>query len=561
MIKMKPLSFAQIFPGGDLYHRVRANFERLHGEEYRLDRVFMPDNYDWPGDNEGRTMLALALTSQAVHAEPEHLEQILRKVPERLNEKGYFGKILPEGVFDEQQLSGNSWYLRSQVELYLWKREERFLERIRSVVNHLLLPARGHYRNYPCLPEERVVGGEAAGTIAGDMVRNWYLSTDIGCAFIMLDGASHAYTVLPSEPLKALLEEMIDKFLTIDLIGIKAQTHATLSALRGILRYLQTTGETKYLPEVERIYRLYRTRGMTENFANYNWFERPEWTEPCAIIDSFIVAFSLWKLTGRGEYLDDAHKIYYNGMGHAQRHNGGYGCDVCAGAGHPWLHARSDLYEATWCCTMRGGEGTARAVESTFLQDGNELTVAFYHDCTAKIVRPQGEMMLKLSTRYPTEGVVQLEVLSSTTAEPLTVRLYAPGWAEASSFKLIMDGTIQKADVRNGFVVRQLPATPGTRLELRFDIGLRWEATHNRNSMPDHVTAWHGPLLLQQIPHDGQPVVSPDSPLRPLGAGSYGLDGINDVLLRPVYTQLADWNRADAERRKRVLFPSGAGGN
>ena len=51
------------------------------------------------------------------------------------------------------------------------------------------------------------------------------------------------------------------------------------------------------------------------------------------------------------------YSIYFNGQGRAQRNNGGYGTDTCAGAYDPFLRVKH--YEAYWCCTMRGGEGNA----------------------------------------------------------------------------------------------------------------------------------------------------------------------------------------------------------
>ena len=53
---------------------------------------------------------------------------------------------------------------------------------------------------------------------------------------------------------------------------------------------------------------------MTENFENYNWFGRPEWTEGCAVIDSFIVATRLWRATGNAR-TSKTPMIYFNGMG------------------------------------------------------------------------------------------------------------------------------------------------------------------------------------------------------------------------------------------------------
>ena len=37
---------------------IDLNFIRLHGEDYSLENLFRPDSYDWPGDWEGRALLA-----------------------------------------------------------------------------------------------------------------------------------------------------------------------------------------------------------------------------------------------------------------------------------------------------------------------------------------------------------------------------------------------------------------------------------------------------------------------------------------------------------------------
>ena len=55
-----------------------------------------------------------------------------------------------------------------------------------------------------------------------------------------LDGLSREYSILHISELKGLLEEMIQEFSNIDFVGISMQTHATLSAVRGILCFYET---------------------------------------------------------------------------------------------------------------------------------------------------------------------------------------------------------------------------------------------------------------------------------------------------------------------------------
>jgi len=493
---MRTIGFEHINVNGELMERAEQNFNRLECKEYRPGNVFMK-GYSWPGDFEGRTILALVLSAQATHREPVYLNEIIDRLPLHLNEKGYFGDILPEGFVDEQQLSGHSWLLRGLIEYYLWKKDETILAVIKDIVKNLLLKARGYYSKYPVNPGDRVCEGGAIGNLGSRAVGNWYLSTDVGCAFIMLDGATHAYQLTKDPALKELIDEMIEKFLSTDIYGLSFQTHATLSACRGILRYYETTGDTKLLDAVENIFQLYMKSGMTENYENYNWFNRPEWTEPCAVIDSFILAFGLWKNTGKLAYLETAHNIFYNGICYNQRPNGGFGCDICSGAHDEFLSPKADLYEAYWCCTMRGGEGLSRAIEFGYLTSGDTIIIPFYNNSTAGFVFDDGQITLRQETSYPVKGHVRLTVINSDVESAKTIKLFAPSWTDKCSIKVYVNGNEIPFDaLEEGFVGIKTDLRTGTVIELYFLICIRIEPTINENSIKGFHTLRHGALLL-----------------------------------------------------------------
>ncbi|WP_308638268.1 glycoside hydrolase family protein [Paenibacillus silvisoli] len=555
---MKSIQLERVTLEGDLRDRLTASASRLADSLYGPDEVFKPASYDWPGDNEGRTLLAQVLTARATGTEPLHTAAIMAKLPEALNARGYFGSILPEGMTDEQQLSGNSWYLRALAELYAWKKEPAVLSHIESVVKGLLLPATTHFAHYPTDPQERASDGQAAGTLEEKPVRNWYLSTDIGCAFIMLDGATHAYELLGWPELKETIEEMIRKFLTIDLIGISAQTHATLSALRGMLRYYGMSGEAGLLAAAERVFELYVREGMTENGANRNWFNRPWWTEPCAIVDSFIAAVELWRHTSKPHYLETAHLIYFNGIGHGQRSNGGFGCDNCAGSKEHELFAMDNIYEAYWCCTMRGGEGLARAAEYGFWLDGNRITVPFYHNGVATLALDAGEAVIRQTTAYPYEGRASFEVLSAPASCAATLRFYIPQHAVPGTAFIYVNGVrLDAAAVeRDGMLEAHVELSPGMRVELQFELGLARVPAAHAPGFPDAVTMRHGALLLRSARNRQEsegPESEPAGPLTYRGEGVYA-DGSGDVVLSPIYIPIRLGSKETALERKAILF-------
>jgi hypothetical protein len=150
-------------------------------------------------------------------------------------------------MMNEQQLSGNGWMLRALCEYYEWKKDDKVLSIISSISHNLFVKGKGYYKDYPIEPEKRnSTEGKEAGNI--DRIKNnWMLSTDIGCVFIGMDGAIQAYKLLKDPELKEVIDEMISAFLKIDLVAIKAQTHATLSACRGLVRYAEITEDKCYI--------------------------------------------------------------------------------------------------------------------------------------------------------------------------------------------------------------------------------------------------------------------------------------------------------------------------
>ena len=283
------------------------------------------------------------------------MERMLASMQDHFNADGYFGPIYRDAIH-EQQLSGHSWLLRGLCEHYEVFADEFSLSAIRRIVKHLYLPKRGRFRSYPIDRAHKEEGG-VSGSDTG-LVNGWYLSSDIGCAFMSIDGLSHAYAITEEEGLKSLLDEMIAVYLGIDKVALRAQTHCTLTAARGMVRMYGKTGDDSYLSGAKDIMELYvNGGGMSETYQNLNWWGRPDtWTEPCAIVDSFMLAGALYRITGEERYRTLAARIYRNGLATAQRDNGGAGTDTVVLHGTE-SHLRSKMYEAYFCCTMRLAEG------------------------------------------------------------------------------------------------------------------------------------------------------------------------------------------------------------
>ena len=489
------------------------------------------------------------MQAQATHRAPVYLDEIMRMLPLKFNTKGYLGAIQGDTI-NEQQLSGHGWLLRGLCEYYIWKKDEKVKKYIQDIIQNLALPTRGHHKDYPILPEERKLHvGEMAGT-SQNVINKWLLSSDIGCDFVFLDGLVQAYSLFPSTELKSLINEMTARFLQIDLVGIKAQTHACLTGLRALIRYDEITGDTVLLNEVISRYQIYRKQGITENYENFNWFCRPEWTEPCAIIDSYILSVQLWQKTGDPAFLEDAHHIYYNAICHTQRDNGGFGCDNCTGPVD--LQLKVKAYEAYWCCTMRGGEGLARAIQYNYFTKDNNLYIPFFHTGTANITMGGNQFALHETTGYPFNGQTSLKLVPGSGRGQIIVHLFAPAWTTHHDIRVNHKKVSFK--VEKGFITFALKLDAIQNIAWSCEMVPQTREPENAtNTQKGCFALMYGPLVLG---YDGSnPVTFSEKPvIRQLDELNYQVSDKNQVYNFTAVYQLLDPKVKEATYQKQVLF-------
>lgn len=489
--------------GGELRQRILHNFDRLEQEKYRPQHVFLTEEQSgyWPGDTEGRTILGLVLDARSTGRQPLYLEEILRLLPSHLNAKGYLGTI-HRGQADEQQLSGHGWLLRGLSEYYLWKHDAKALQLIKTITDSLFLPIEPYLKSYPLDPDQRTknVGGASGNIVAA--VGCWRLSTDIGCIFIAMDGFLQATQILDEAQIGGKAErhkmakEWIELFLQCPLVKIEAQTHASLTGMRGLLRYAEMTGDDTYVKLAEQRWQAYKRYGMTEDYANYNWFCRYNtWTEPCAVVDSYMVASQLWQATHKAQYLTDAELIYWNALCHGQRDNGGFGTDNCPGKASGTDCIGVAAYEAHWCCTMRGGEGLSRAAQYAASADADTLFLTTFRDMTVKAQLASGALTITVNTLYPFQEKVSVDFFVKEA--PRKAILAVPAFAWMTKLKVQVNGKPLSWKEDRGMVVFGNRFRGGDHIRLTFvmhpkDVGV----VNPANNRPGSFRVGFGPLLL-----------------------------------------------------------------
>jgi hypothetical protein len=493
---IKTLGYKNVQVESELKTRLIMSYTRLTDSVYSANKLFAKVNGtsspQWPGDVEGRLILGLTLEAQARHSESSQLKEIINLLPNHLNLIGYFGPVQKDTV-TEQQLSGNGWYLRGLCEYYLWKKDPKIKKYISNVINNLALPTLGYHTVYPIDPNSRKKNVGAASGTTQAAIGLWKLSSDIGCDFIFLDGLVQAYGIVPSCQLKALIDEMVNRFLQIDLVSIKAQTHATLTGLRAIIRYYEITKKPNLLTEVIKRYSLYRENAMTANYENFNWFTRPEWSEPCAIIDSYLLAVQLWQYTQQPQYLEDAQHIYFNAIANTQRANGGFGLNNCGIPGRNSLNVNID--EAWWCCTMRGAEGLAKAVQYSYFTDSETLIIPTYASSTLRAKINHHVYEVNQHSEYPFDSTATFTFKTDAAPAAIKLKLFAPSWTLSHS--ITIDGKSVAYKLDRGFLAFSAEVHDGTQITLKFKMKTGLDKMINKTySKPNYFTIYYGPLLL-----------------------------------------------------------------
>lgn len=504
-----PTELGKARPGGEAAQRAELTWQRLQHPAFLAPQIFdNVDADDWPGDWVARTLHANVLLARTLGRDSAATEEIIRQIPEHVNDCGYFGEpIDPESLTEQQLGSPHGWLLRGLLEYHAWTGDPAPLAIADDVIREIGVPLTAWWNSYPLTLESREAGeGEMVGQSAWRSGR-WVMSSDIGNQFMILDGLTQAWAENPTPELRASIDAGIARFLAMDLAAATTQTHATLTTLRAILRLHALTGDAALLDAAVERYKLYREHGMTETYGNLNWFGRPDtWTEPCAIIDSFIVALELWRRLEDPAYLEDAHLIWFNGVGRAQRGNGGYGCDNCAGYDEPFVRMKM-IYEAFFCCTMRGAEGHAELARSAFHVRDGEIAVTFPIDVDAELGLGDGRLRVRETTGYPADGWLQIEVLETDLARSVTWRFFSPRWLE--DVTLTVAG-LEIAHRRvNGFLVADLWLQVGDVVRVDGRLATWRRGRLNPLNLDGYSSYFCGPL---QLGHLGEEeVVLPES--------------------------------------------------
>ncbi len=345
-------------------------FRFSESDQYKLPYVYHSRTCEsWPGDWVGRTLLAQIHLYELTGKEIPAMHEIVETLGDHINENGHLGKPFDGKIADEQLITGHEWYLRALVRYAKLFGSEKAMAIAKKTVENLYLPILPWFENYPL---ERYYAKN--GGIDGNrdrILNGWELSTDVGCGFMAMDGLADYYEATGDTRVFRCLERMIAVFDGIDFVAAGFQTHCTLTCLRAVLHFYELTGDPRYFDMAKSKFELYLQYGMTLTYENYNWFGRERsWTEPCAVVDSFMLANAFYRYTKEERYLTLARRIWFNGLQFCHRPDGGSGSNSCVTGENPVLSVKS--LQNSFCCNMRYAEGLLDFARNEELFEWNE---------------------------------------------------------------------------------------------------------------------------------------------------------------------------------------------
>lgn len=231
--------------------------------------------------------------------------------------------------------------------------------------------------------------------------------------------------------------------------------------------------------------RTYVTGGMGsrhegEAFGD-DWELPPDraYCETCAGVAAIMFSWRLLLATGESRYADLIERILYNVIatspaadGHAFFYSNTLHRRV-PGSARPegTLEARAGAaLRAPWfevsCCPPNVGRTLASLSGYVATADPDGVHVHQYASGSFEAMTDRGPLRLRVSTAYPRDGRVEVEVLEAP-AEVIAIRLRIPAWAAGAE---LADGGESRSDLEPGYVETARVFAAGDRLVLTLPV-------------------------------------------------------------------------------------------
>jgi hypothetical protein len=301
-------------------------------------------------------------------------------------------------------------------------------------------------------------------------------------------------------------------------------SHGFLLALRGGLALIEDEPdvelEAQLLAHVELVERT--SVAVHGGVLEHVCLDDQVNTEACATSDWIMLQLGLHRRLGDDRHLELATRAVLNGLLHAQRRSGHFGCQTIGE--DPGLLVSDYAPEAWWCCTFHAIRALHEYAQAVSTVSDNGVTVHVPIDLA---LLEQGETVLEVSGDYPWNDRVRINgsgrELSVEVVVPETVSVdQLPERVELLGDRIAVDlrGTERIIDL-------ELHTHDWLALDRRGVLPPFGNTTQPDSPLRGRATIWHGPLLLTAHLADNAPtdLLTSSAIVWPAERRSLGWDG------------------------------------
>jgi hypothetical protein len=294
-------------------------------------------------------------------------------------------------------------------------------------------------------------------------------------------------------------------------------------ACSGAADYFIETGDPSYGKTLERLWadmtghKMYITGGIGSRSAGEAFgdpYELPNaraYTESCAAIANMMFNWRMLAATGEARFTDVFERALYNSVNSGMSLEGTLYCyrNPLELSGSPEDRIRNPWYSTT-CCPPNLERTFAMLPGYFYSTSGEGLYVHLYDNNDLDWKLENGNRLkLKVTTRYPWEGVVDL-AMNPERAADFALFLRIPGWSEKT--EVLVNDALAAAEPKAGeYMAVRRRWKPGDIVHITFGMPPRLIASHPHVAdNQGRVAVTRGPLvycLEQTDQKDGAPVL------------------------------------------------------
>ena len=250
--------------------------------------------------------------------------------------------------------------------------------------------------------------------------------------------------------------------------------------------------------------------GQGERFTqDYDLPEETSYCETCAAIGLVFWSRRLVELYGQARFADVMERALYNGVlaGISLDGERYFYVNPLASQG---THHRQDWFGCA-CCPPNIARLLAGLGHYAYSQ-GEEAWVHLYAAGQAELVAGAARLRLRITTNYPWDGHVEIEIEPDKDGTEAVLNLRLPDWCERADVRIGGESFTQQIDaarIGSGYIRLQRAWRRGERLELDFDMPPRRLYAHPRVRMAaGKVALQRGPIIycLEEIDNEATPL-------------------------------------------------------